>query len=79
MNEWLLFITKMSNISAIAWTEHIIFWRDDEDVRFVLDQHIKLDFYSDSWQQWAGRCVAPLGHIIPIPSHPVFDLTPYAS
>jgi hypothetical protein len=48
-------------------------WNDDE-VRFVLDQHAELDFYSTSSlkQQSAGRHVAPLGHIIPIPSQPIF-------
>ena len=41
-------------------------------------QHAELDFYSASSlkQQSAGRHVAPLGHIILIPSQPVFDLTP---
>jgi uncharacterized protein (DUF1501 family) len=43
------------------------------EVRFVLDQHAELDFYSASSlkQQSAGRHVAPLGHIIVIPSQPV--------
>ena len=52
-------------------------WNDDE-VRFVLDQHAELDFYSASSlkQQSAGRHVAPLGHIILIPSQPVFALSP---
>jgi hypothetical protein len=46
--------------------------------RFVLDQHAELDFYSASSlkRQSAGRHVAPLGHIILIPSQPVFALTP---
>jgi hypothetical protein len=37
-----------------------------------------LDFYSVSWlkQQSAGRHVAPVGHIILIPSQPVFALSP---
>ena len=37
-------------------------------------QHAELNFYSASSlkQQSAGRHVAPLGHIIPIPSQPVF-------
>jgi hypothetical protein len=37
-----------------------------------------LDFYSASSlkQQSAGRHVAPLGHIILIPSQPVFALSP---
>ena len=45
---------------------------DDDEVRFVLDQHTELDFYSASSlkQQSAGRHVAPLRHIILIPSQP---------
>jgi hypothetical protein len=36
----------------------------DDDVRFVVDQHVELDFYSASSlkQQSADRHVAPLGH-----------------
>jgi len=47
-------------------------------VRFGLDQHAELDFYSASSlkQQSANRHVAPLGHIILIPSQTVFALTP---
>jgi hypothetical protein len=50
---------------------------DDDEVRFVLDQHAELDFYSASSlkQQSMGRHVAPLGHIIPILSQPVSPLT----
>ena len=42
----------------------VIFQYDDE-VRFVLDQHALLDFYSASWlkQQSADRHIAPLRHI----------------
>ena len=38
-------------------------------VRFALDQHAELDFYSASSlkQQSAGRNVTPFGHIILIP------------
>jgi hypothetical protein len=66
----------MSNCSAISWREQVIF--NDDDVRFVLDQHAELDFYSASSlkQQSEGRHVAPLGHIILIPSLSVFALTP---
>ena len=41
---------------------------------FVPDQHAQLDFYSASSmkQQFACRHVAPLGHIILIPSQPGF-------
>jgi hypothetical protein len=51
-------------------------WGDE--IRFVLDQRAELDFYSASSlkQQSAGRHVAPLGHIILIPSQPVFALSP---
>jgi hypothetical protein len=51
---------------------------DDDEVSFVLDQHAELDFYSASSlkPQSAGRHVAPLGHIILIPSQPVFSLSP---
>jgi hypothetical protein len=37
---------------------------------FALDQYAELE------QQSAGRHVAPLGHIILIPSQPVFALSP---
>ena len=53
-------------------------WDDDDEVRFVLDQQAELDFYSASSmkQQFVSRHVAPLWHIILIPSHPVFALIP---
>jgi len=51
---------------------------DVDDVRFVLYQHAELDFYSASSlkQKYAGRHVAPLRHIIVIPSRLVFALSP---
>jgi predicted alpha/beta hydrolase len=51
---------------------------DDDETRFVLDQHAELDFYSASSlkQQSADRHVAPLGHMILILSQPVFALSP---
>ena len=54
------------------WREQVNFQWNDAEVRFVLD------FYSASSlkQQSADRHVAPLGHIILIPSQPVFALTP---
>jgi hypothetical protein len=63
----------MSNFPAISWLEQV-----NGDVRFVQDQHVELDFYSASSlkQHSSGRHVAPLGHIILIPSHPVFAFTP---
>ena len=52
----------------------LIFSWDDDEVNFVLDQHAELDFYSANKlkQQSADRHVRPLGHIILIPSQPVF-------
>ena len=71
-------LTPIQLFSAITWREQFFFQRDDDEVRFVLDQHAELDFYSASSlkQQSAGRHVAPLGHIIMIPGQPVFALSP---
>jgi predicted alpha/beta hydrolase len=71
-------------IAAHVWKiydfkiEVVPFIIDDDEVCFVLDQHTELDFYSASSlkQQSAGRHVAPLGHIILIPSQPVVALSP---
>jgi hypothetical protein len=56
----------------------MLFKWDDDEIRFALDQHAKLDFYSASSlkQQSTGRHVTPFGHIILIPSQPVFALSP---
>ena len=66
MSEWLLFNTN----SATSWLEQVNFQWDNDEVRFALDQHAVLDFYSASSlkQQSAGIHVAPLGHIILISS-----------
>ena len=63
-----------TNFSAISWREQVNYQLDDDEVRFVLDQHAELDCYSarSLKQQFIGRHVAPLGHIILIPSLPVF-------
>jgi hypothetical protein len=60
----------MARTSYIQW--------NDGDVLFVLDQHTELDFNSASSlkQQSASRHVAPIGHVIVIPSQPVFVFTP---
>jgi len=52
-------------------------WEDDK-VRFVLHKYAELDFYNASSlkQQSEGRHVTPLGHIILIPSQPVFTYSP---
>ena len=71
-------LTQIQQFSAILSRERVNFQLDDDEVHFVLDQHAELDFYSASSlkQQSAGRHVAPLGHIILIPSQPVFALSP---
>ena len=63
---------------CISWRKQVNFQRDDDEVRFVLDQQAELDFYSASplKQQSVGRHVAPLGHIILILSQPIFALSP---
>ena len=77
MSEWLLFNANSAIFCYISWREQVNFQWDDDEVRFVLDQHAELDFYSaiSPKQQSAGRHVAPLGQIILIPSQPVFALT----
>jgi hypothetical protein len=81
MIDWSLIMKLFSSYPSIGHKEknctcksYIFFQWDDDQVRFVLDQHVKLDFYSASSlkQQSAGRHVAPLWNIIPIPSQQVF-------
>jgi hypothetical protein len=68
--DWLSDCCQFSNFSAILWREQVNYQWDDDEVRFVLDQHAELDFFSASSlkQQSAGRNVTPFGHIILIPS-----------
>jgi hypothetical protein len=68
---------QFSNFSAILRREQVNYQWDDDDVRFVLDQHAELDIFSASSlkQQFAGKNVTPFGHIIPIPSQPIFALS----
>jgi hypothetical protein len=37
-----------NNFSAISWRDQLNFQWDDDEVRFVLDQHSLLDFYNAS-------------------------------
>ena len=78
-NEWVIVVERQfNNFSAISWPEQFSFrWKDDE-VHFVLAQHVELDFYSASLQkqQSAGKHVTPLGHIILIPRQPFFAVSP---
>jgi len=41
----LIFKRQFGNFSAISWREQVNFQRDDDEVRFVLDQHAELDFF----------------------------------
>ena len=47
---FMVFNATFNNISAIctsiSWREQVNFQLDDDEVRFVLDQHAELDFYS---------------------------------
>jgi hypothetical protein len=46
----------MRNISAILWWEKVtVWWDDDDEVLFVLDQHAELDFYSASSLKQVGK------------------------
>ena len=60
---------------AMSWREQVNFQWDDDEVRFVLDQHA---FYSASSlkQQSMDRHITPLDHIIPILKQPIFALSP---
>ena len=60
----------------LLWSNHLYKF---QTICTLLDQHTELDFYSASSlkQQSVGRHVVPLGHIILIPSQPVFVLSPY--
>ncbi len=70
MSEWMF-------IDTCIKARTITFQWDDDQVRFVLDQHALLYLYSASSlkQQSADRHVVLLGHIILNPSLPVFDLS----
>jgi hypothetical protein len=76
-SEWVLFNDNSAIFLAISWREQVNFQWDDDEVRFALDQHAELDFYSASSpkQQSAGRHIAPLEHIILILSRLVFALS----
>jgi hypothetical protein len=80
VSEWLLFNAKWAILfsyimARTSWFSIKWWWCP---LCTVLDQHAELDFYSASWlKQWSSdRHVAPLGHIILIPSQPVFALSP---
>jgi hypothetical protein len=60
-------LRQLSNFSGISRQEQVHFQSNDQ-VYFVLDQHAKLDLYSASSLKHTDGHVAPLGHIILIPS-----------
>ena len=68
---------QVNKFSAISVWEQVTFWRADDDVGSVLNQHASLDFDSDNSlkQQNESRYDATLIHIIQIPRQPVFALT----
>jgi hypothetical protein len=74
-SEWLLFNANSAIFQLFHGKNKLIY---NDEVCFVLDQHAELDFYSASSlkQQSADKHVAPLRHIILIPSQPVFALSP---
>jgi hypothetical protein len=48
-SEWVIVVQcQFNNFSDISRWEQVNFQWDDDEVRFVLDQHAELDFYSAS-------------------------------
>ena len=80
MNEWVndYCLTPNEQFPSYFMARTSYFEWNDDEIRFVLDQHTELDFYNASSlkQQSAGRQVAPLEHIIMIPRQLVFVLSP---
>ena len=76
MNKWLFFNIKQA-IFHLDIMERVCYIRwGDNDVHIVLDQHVYLDFIVLTEQQYMDTHVAPLEHIILIPSQPLFALSP---
>ena len=77
VSEWLLLNINWA-IFQLYHEENKITFNDDNDIRFVLDQHAYLDLYSTGSlkQQSDSSHVAPILHIIPIPSWPFFAPSP---
>ena len=75
ISEWLLFDAKLA-IFQLYHGENKL--HSMNDARFVLDQHAELDFYNARTLKQQSVCghVAPLWHIILIPSQPIFAPTP---
>ena len=74
MSVWLLLNAKKKTPYFIFIMENKLHF---DDVRLVLDQKRSIDFVSTSSKPHSViRYVAPPGHIILIPSQPVFPLSP---
>jgi hypothetical protein len=73
-------LTPTQQFFSYIWRERVNFQLDDDEVRFVLDQHAYFDFYSaSSLQQLStNKQVATLSHIILIPSLCSFSLMLHA-
>ena len=78
-SKWAIDCSFMPNEQCVSYIEVRISYIWWDDVRFVLEQHTLLDVYSATalQHQSLGRHVAPLGHIILIPSQPVCAHTPW--
>ena len=48
MSEWLLFNANSAIVQVYHGENKVNFQWDDDEVRFVLDQYAKLDFYSET-------------------------------
>jgi hypothetical protein len=70
LSEWLLFYTNSAIFQLYHGENKLIFNEMMMNLHFVLDQHAEVGFYSASSLklQSVDRHVAPLGHIILIPT-----------
>jgi hypothetical protein len=58
VSEWSDMSThEFSNFSATSWWEQVNFQWDDDEIRFVLDQHAELDFYRKNLLISANPCL----------------------
>jgi hypothetical protein len=48
VSEWLLFNANSAIVQVYHGENKVNFQWDDDEVRFVLDQYAKLDFYSET-------------------------------
>ena len=48
VSEWLLFNANSAIFLIISWREQVNFQWDNDEIRFVLDQHDELDIYSET-------------------------------